>query len=285
MNQPFTVDFMIVGAQKCGTSTLFEILSTHPALIGSQLKEPHFFSKTADWRAHLEEYKGIFPEENDGLRFEASTTYTFFPHFNLRVWEDIYAFNPAMKIIYIVRDPVARIVSGYMHSFERGYTELPFDQAIIQKPGFINITRYATQTTPYIERFGRRNVHICFFEDLVRNPHGLMREVANFLGIDPGRFREIESTHANKSIGGNKQHVRFDEPTLPQRILRTLAPPIWRRVTDNSARSFKEKPSVSVIQRQMILHLLRTEIDELETLTGRDLSAWREIPARATTLR
>lgn len=269
---------MIVGAQKSGTTSLYDMLCTHPNLHGSRPKEPHFFSKSPDWRARLDEYRAIFPNEADGLRFEASTTYTFFPHFNLGVWDAIHAFNPGTKIIYLVREPVARIVSAYRHLYERGYTDRPFEQALSESPTLINVTRYATQITPYIERFGRENVHIGFFEDLVRDPCAFVRDVADFVGVDPDGFGPLEAIHSNKSGGEAKPLHRFDRLTLRQRAIRKLAPAVWRRITDNSTRTLAEKPHVSETQRSMIRHLLRAEIDELEEITGRRLDDWRGGP-------
>lgn len=280
MKREFKVHFMIVGAQKSGTTTLFHILQSHPLLIGSKPKEPHYFSRVSDWKSQIKEYESMFPKIQKGLLYEASTTYTFFPHMNTRVWDDIYEFNPDMKIIYIVREPIERMISGYMHSYERGYIDISFENAIIEKPEFLNVTRYATQITPYIERFGRKNVYICFFEDLVKDQQLFMRQVSEFLNIAPDCFSEIEFVHRNKSIGGGKKHVRFDKLNISKRLIRKIAPKLWERLTDNSDRSFKSKPVVTSDQREMILHLLRAEINEMESLTGRDLNSWRDIKSQ-----
>ena len=86
---------MIIGSQKCGTSTLFDILNGHPKLIGCSEKEPDFFSDSLDWKKNLDDYEGLFPASSkDSLSFEGSTSYTFYPFNNLDIWESIYKYNP-----------------------------------------------------------------------------------------------------------------------------------------------------------------------------------------------
>ena len=274
--KPFTVDFMIVGAQKCGTSTLSDILRLHPALVRCDKKEPNFFSRCEDWRAELPQYEQMFRRREGALYFEASPTYTFYPHRKLDLWDDLHSYNPALKIIYLVRDPIERVTSGYMHSYERGYTELSFERALVRDPILLDVTRYATQIAPFIERFGPDRVRIVLFEDLLRDANKLARELAIFLGIDPDGFGDVGGVLANESIGGLKRHYKYDNPGRMLSQVRRYAPPLWRMMTDNSSRAFHGKPVLSPSYRRLVLRMLRSEIDELEAMTGRDLSHWRK---------
>ena len=135
------VDFMIIGAQKCGTTTFFDILKRHPDLSACREKEPHFFSKTPNWRKNLGWYHSLFEEEEGRLLFEASTTYTFHPFFNKEIWLDIFDYNPEMKFIYLVRNPLDRIISGYRHSYERGYLKTNLSQALRGSSMVLDVTR------------------------------------------------------------------------------------------------------------------------------------------------
>ena len=278
MTDPFKVNFMIVGAQKCGTSTLSEILRTHPSLVRCDEKEPDFFSASQDWQAELPRYEEMFQRRKGACYYEASPSYTFYPHRKLELWNDLYEYNPNLKIVYVVRNPIDRITSSYMHSYERGYTDLPFERALIKVPVFFDVTRYATQITPFIERFGRERVSILFFEDLARDPNGFVRSLAAFLGIDPEEFGDAATIHVNRSLGGHKRHHKYDNPGILLSGARRLAPPIWRAITSNSARAFDRKPLVSPPLRRMMLRILGPEIDRLEEITGRDLRHWREVP-------
>lgn len=275
MAEPFRVDFMIVGAQKCGTTTLSEILRGHPSVTQCSVKEPHFFSKCENWRAELPRYQRLFESGDGTLRFEASTTYTSFPHENLEIWEDLYAFNAALKIVYLVRHPIQRVTSGYMHMYERGYTDLSFERALVELSEILDITRYATQIEPFVHRFGRDRLRIIFFEDLCRDPRAVAHDLARFLGIDPATFVEIDGLHRNVSVGGAKRHHKYDRPGWLLRGVRRFAPPLWRAITDNSARAFQRKPVLSPPYRRLVIHMLRSEIDRLEEITGRNLDHWR----------
>lgn len=100
------VDFMIVGAQKCATTTLFGLLNRHPFIEGSSDKEPAFFAIHDNWARKLDQYHSLFKDNRPHVKhFEASTVYTFLPLRKIGIYNEVYAYNPNMKIIYIVRDP------------------------------------------------------------------------------------------------------------------------------------------------------------------------------------
>lgn len=273
------VDLVILGAQKCATSSMFEILCRHPRIVGSLPKEPHFFSTARDWRAELPRYEAIFPPaRDDALRLEASTSYTFYPHRNLRIWEDMYEYNPGLRFLYLVRDPIDRIVSQYMHSVARGYTREPIERVITRHPLYLDATRYATQITPFIETFGRDQVLIVDFEDFVGAGQETLARVMRFVGLDPSDLAEHEEVHANRSVGGAKQHHLFDDPALPLRALRHLAPRTWKRLATSVAPTIERRPELSPAHQQMIVDMLEFDIRELEVLLGKDLTAWRRTP-------
>lgn len=271
------VDFMIIGAQKCGTSTLAEILSGHPSIVSCKKKEPHFFSSCSDWRAELDEYEELFDATEGSLLFEASTTYTFSPLRNVEIWQDIYEYNPEMKFLYLVRNPLDRIVSNYMHMYERGYTDLSIEESVKKNRVYIDVSRYATQIRPFISRFGRENVLLLHFEEFVERRDAVLQRVANFLKIDFDQFGTFSDVHANRSVGGGKRHHRYDDPSLPLRVLRKLAPPLWERLIRPPDRKFATRPSLPPPYKRMILNQLELDISELERLLGKNLNSWREV--------
>lgn len=268
------VDFMIIGAQKCGTSTLFDILDSHPSIVGSRPKETNFFSLSQDWRNDLRGYEGLFELKEGALYFEASTSYTFYPLRNLRIWDDIFDYNPKMKFIYLVRNPIERVVSNYMHAYERGYTDLDIEEAIRTEPVFIDVTRFYTQVSPYIRRFGRSNVLLIDFDDLIQSRQTVLRAISEFLAIDFKKFGDYEKIHSNVSIGGRKKHRKFDNPSLPLRAIRRFLPSAWNRLTDNSKRSFGQRPALTSECKEVIMNMLELEVRALERLMQKDLSGW-----------
>ena len=99
------VDFMMIGAQKAGTTSLAAQLAAHPQICFCREKEPGYFHKTDDWTAGLDQYHSLYSPTPGQLCGEASTYYTFFPEF-CETHKRLYDYNPALKLIYVVRQPV-----------------------------------------------------------------------------------------------------------------------------------------------------------------------------------
>lgn len=269
------VDFIIVGAQKCATTSLFQILTRHPRVVGPAGKEPHFFSTSPDWRRELPRYEALFERREGALYCEASTSYTFFPHRNLAIWDDLWQYNPEMKLIYVVRDPVDRIVSHYMHSVARGYSNEPLERAVRHHGLYLNASRYYTQIIPYIRRFGREHVLILDFDDLKRDKRGTLETVTRFLDIDMAGLGDFEAVHANRSAGKVGQHWCFE--STPFKAVRRVMPSVANRMAVALSPKPTPRPVVSPGFRRMIIQMLELEIRALEHLLGKDLSAWRRV--------
>jgi len=123
------VDFMMIGAQKSGTTSLAAQLAAHPQICFCREKEPAYFHQVADWRAELDHYHALYDPRPGQLLGEASTHYTFFPQYRDTAAR-LYEYNPALKLIYIMRQPVDRIVSLYSHNFVRDIDREADDAAI-----------------------------------------------------------------------------------------------------------------------------------------------------------
>lgn len=126
-------DFLIIGAQKAGTSSLYKYLLQHPAILPAYQKEIHYFTIPDLYFKGEKWYRGHFPTglvKGQRLTGEASPSYLFFP----LVPERVYQMMPQVKIIVLLRDPVARAFSNYHHQVRRGLETLPFEEAIAQEP-------------------------------------------------------------------------------------------------------------------------------------------------------
>ena len=112
-------DFVIVGAAKSGTTTLREHLLRHPDVFMCQPNEPCFFDANANWSRGLDWYKGLFaPADDDQLLGESSTNYTRYPQV-LDVPHRIHDAIPGAQLIYIMRDPVLRTYSHFVHRWSK----------------------------------------------------------------------------------------------------------------------------------------------------------------------
>lgn len=257
----------------------FKYLTDTLTFLDVRKKNLTFFSKTSDWRSELPQYESLY-EEQEGLRyFEASTSYTNYPLENLNIWEDLHAYNPGMKFIYIVRNPIDRIRSAYTHYYQRGFTSSDsIDKEIVNDPSYLAISRYYSQIFPYLETFGRDQVFFIDFDDLLRNRKQVIYELSDFLDLDFNLFGDFENVHANKSIGGYKSDHRFDNPPFPLNLIKKASPKAWQALTFNRKSYFmKEKPQISPAYQAMILNVLSEEIEELEKLMNRDFSKWKRV--------
>ena len=208
-------DFLIVVAAKSGTSSLFSYLCAHPALFGSTPKEPCFFDPEVNLDRGLGWYRGLFADaEPWQLCGEASTNYTRFPQVQ-GVPERIKATLPDAKLIYLMRHPVERAYSHYVHAFTKEeYPREPFDLSFeafsAAYPRCLDGSDYALQLGRYFEHFPREQVLLLFYEDLERDPGALCREVFEFLGVDPSfdPFGAAPPARENVSVTFREGRVR-----------------------------------------------------------------------------
>ncbi len=280
------VNFMLIGAMKCGTSTLANILRNHPDICFCKKKEPHFFSRTKNWKLHIDEYHKLFNFNEGKIIGEASTSYTRYPSNNLEIWNDIYEYNSKMKFLYLVRNPVDRALSHYMHSYERGFTNNAIEKVII-RPEIINVGRYFTQLKPYINRFGLENFLIIDFDDLINERTAVLREISSFLNINFNKFIDYESIHQNISVGGTKKsinHTRVLE-FIERYKLKPVIELVPKRIRDkiielffnNSDRKFVKKPVLAEKYKNLIINLSILDVTELEKITNKNFSKWKTI--------
>ncbi|MFN3168335.1 MAG: sulfotransferase family protein [Phycisphaeraceae bacterium] len=177
-------DFMIIGAMKCATSTLHEQLAAQPGVFMSTPKEPNFFSDDDIFARGMGWYAGLFSAAKPGdLCGESSTHYTKLPIHPSAV-ERIAEHVPDAKFVYVMRHPLHRLVSAYVHEWsERTITE-PIDEAIDKHARLVDYSRYAMQLRPYLERFGTDRVLPVFFEAMCERPQQTLERVCRFIGYE-----------------------------------------------------------------------------------------------------
>lgn len=273
----FKLDIAIIGAQKSATTTLFNILKKHPTLSGHRRKEPHFFSEYPDWKSHINEYVSEF-HQAPGLRyFEASTSYTAFPGFpNKKIWDSLYEHNPELKCIYMVREPIGRIISAYRHLLERGYTDRSLEDCLIHEPQLLNVTRYYTQIIPFIRKFGRENVMIIEFDEFNKQRKQVMTDLCKFLSLEPQGLGDYENSKFN-TAEKPKYHKKWDKPNIIFKGIRKYMPSLWHFIAYDPARVFTTPPKLSPDMQEVVFLELELEIRELGKLMNKDLSHWLKV--------
>lgn len=274
------VDFMVIGSQKCGTTSLARQLADHPQIAFCSEKEPGYFHKSDDWRVGIDDYHRLYSPQPGQLCGEASTYYTFLPEW-LDTHKRLYEYNPDLKLIYIMRQPVERIISHYSHNLVRSIDTAPAEWAVLNQPSYLNRSRYAVQIRPYLELFERENILLLVFEEYTADQVAALQQVATFLGIDPQPFLETDTSAAHQSVG--EPYLKYDAvrsivKTGVFQKLRTVVPasirqPVRHRLLSNK---LEQKPEFSAAVKHTLWRLLEDDVRAIEDLLGRPLDVWRQ---------
>lgn len=176
-------DFLIVGAMKCGTSTLAAQLGAQDGVFMTTPKEPNFFSDDDIYARGLCWYESLFERAaSDDLKGEASTHYTKLPTFPETVAR-MHAVLDTPKLVYVVRDPIERALSHIVHEWTERRMGRDPTAAFARHPELIEYGLFAKQITPFIEAYGRDAVCLTSLERLKVDPQGELERVAAHIGM------------------------------------------------------------------------------------------------------
>jgi hypothetical protein len=297
-------DFLLIGAAKAGTTALFKALTNHPLIHSSGSKEPRFFSypnekpQFAGPQAEAnksrisykqEDYLDLFVNcESGSLCGEASTQYLADPIASATAGRLI----PKAKLLAILRHPVERAYSQYLHmrqegvepaaSFEQAWLDNDRRQAENWRPAYWHQHRgfYARQITGWLEHFPPQHLLILFYEDWCNNPHDVLSKAWRHLGVP-----EISNPKITRENVSSRQprwawlHHRMTDQNNPIRRLAQRKLPLWTRdaiTTTVGALNLKTGPALDPSLRARLALTYHDDISQLEALTGRDLTAWRK---------
>ena len=196
------IDFLGIGAQKSGTTSLNLMLSHHYQIFTPKTKELHYFS-TENYKKGLEWYYDHFKTSGDEqINGEITPYYIFHPESPKR----IYDLNPNIKLIALLRDPVDRAISGYFHTFRLNLDKFSLEDAIDseeerllgvdeilsrgeysynhQNYSYLSRSRYEEQLERYLKYFSREQIYIARSEDLKNDEERIWKEILQFLEVD-----------------------------------------------------------------------------------------------------
>jgi hypothetical protein len=177
-------DFIVVGAMKSATTTLHEQLARQPGVFMSRPKEPNFFSDDANYARGLAWYSSLFTASSAGdLRGESSTHYTKLPTFP-RTVDRMVRSLPHARLIYVMRHPIDRLVSQYIHELTAGGIRVGLPEAVDLHPELIDYSRYAMQLEPFLAAYGFNRVLPVFFNRLVSESQQELERIGRFLALE-----------------------------------------------------------------------------------------------------
>ena len=175
-------NFVIIGAMKSATTSLQEQLIQQPGIFMCTPKEPNFFSDTEQFAKGMPWYSGLFADAPEGaLLGEASTHYTKLPTHPDTI-KRLKEHLPNARFVYVMRHPVDRLVSHYIHEWSMGVYHCNLEKAIEKYPEMVAYGSYAMQLEPYFKTFGQSAVLPVFFDRLIREPQTELERICRFIG-------------------------------------------------------------------------------------------------------
>jgi len=292
--KPFRINFIGVGVRKSGTTWITDSLRNHPGVFIPPKKELIYFNKempddprimnyrfnkSYDWYHHY--YKDSLPGQLNG---------EFSPHYfySDEAIERIFAYNSSVKIIAVIRNPVERTLSNYRYAIQIGVIKkMGIEAALEVDPSILKHSFYSNQLEKWILRFGRENVGVFFFDDIVNQPEKIFENICRFLNVPVYSIRNMDvksnATKANRINNLNylitqsrtyihKHQLLWIRPLLKYSGITYLAERI-KSLNEYGESEVEVLPDV----REMLLGQLLTDIEKTELLLNKDLSHWKKI--------
>ena len=267
-------DFIIIGAMKSATSTLHNQLSAQSDIFMSTPKEPNFFSDDGIYSRGLSWYTGLFSGASaKDICGESSTHYTKLPDYPDTI-QRLKAAIPRPKLIYVMRHPIERLISHYMHQWSEGVISCDINQAIDRYPELINYSCYGMQISPYLQEFGSEAVLPLFFDDLKNNKDKALNRVGEFIGctepliwIDDLAKDNVSSQRIRRFYG-----YKFLVNSRPLTwVRRTFIP---QRLRDRVKRQFtmQQRPEIEAIQCKRVTEIFDRDLKIVGDWLGVELT-------------
>lgn len=250
-------NFLLIGAMKAGTTTLYEDLLHVPGVYLPPEKEPDDLAfPEVETDAGLARYTAKFAAGADApARGDASTSYAKLPTYGGVAERARRVLGPNVRVLYLTRDPIKRIVSQYHHLHGLGLETRSLNTAVLEDETYVAYSQYERQLAPWGAAFGDDNLLVMRFEDYVADRLTCLSEVCNFIGVAPPK--EVDDTHRNKSEG---KHVVREGSA-------------WARIAQSDFYLYRVKPLLPTSARDKIKALLLPKTRKLdETLSDATLS-------------
>lgn len=271
-------NFLIVGAQKCGTTTLHDILSDHPEANMSKVKEINYFTSNSKITKGLGYYSNYFkdPLASQKVTGESSPGYMCYPGAAKLIKQEL----GEIKIVMILRDPVRRAYSQYWDNrrhLSEQYSELEIidkyltDEYNVNTKGYFSRGVYIKYINEYLKYFSASNIHIIILEELIRNPKVDLKNLFQFLDIDS----ELTLLKLNKS--SNQAYI-YDNPfykyVFANPGLTPLIPLHIRRFFffGKKIQYNYSVPNFELLKK--VYEFYKPWNEELESFIGRKLNVW-----------
>ena len=270
-------NLLIIGAAKCGTTSLHNYLDAHPMISMSDIKELDFFVMDGTWDKGVEWYKKNF-DPTSVIRGESSTSYT-----RRRQTEDVAnrvkGVLSDVKLIYLVRDPIKRILSDYHHHRASGNERRGLTAALTDPESlYVQGSSYGSQLKPYVDNFGTDCILVETQERLLSERRVCLGRIFRFLEVDDQV--DLEEFDRTWELSDGKGWAYSLGWKLRQRGIRLPSALRWpaqrlqRSRLLGGASSSARPPEIDDALRATLAARLEPEIAMLRELTGMSFDEW-----------
>jgi hypothetical protein len=268
-------NFLVIGAMKAGTTTLHTWLGQHPDIGMSTIKEIGFFVSTrqdhdAAWYARHFDSRAPF-------RGESTTSYTKFPQ-RPGVPQRIHALIPEARLVYVLRDPIERTVSHYLHAVNRGRERRPLHDALaaLEDNVYVDPSRYHLQLEQYWPYFPPASILVLTTEELNRAPQPVLDRVVAFLGARPHRFDTERLENVSDRRGQDTALGRVIESYRAKRIGRRLPRTAVKLAKQLNVRMSRRigRPALDAATESRLRDYLADDVARLRRATGLSFEDW-----------
>jgi hypothetical protein len=264
--------FLVIGAKKAGSTSMHRYLASHRDVYMPAEKHLDFFSGST-WDNGLDWYAEQFaPGDRCAARGEASNTYSAHPVVR-GVPARIASVLPEVRLIYVIREPIARITSHYRQAVAEWGETRPFDEVVFDKSAeYIATTRYAMQLVLYLAHFAREQLLVVTSEDLLHERATTLARVFSFIGVDADpQLSDADRVH-NQASDYRRQSTlvkRVRKSALYGSVRQRLPEGARRFAWRTSTRPLAHDPyalQLSPGAREAVLERVRPDLDRLREI-------------------
>ncbi|MCU0574517.1 MAG: sulfotransferase [Syntrophobacteraceae bacterium] len=283
--------FIIIGAMKAGTTSLYAYLSEHPDVFMSRVKETRFFAFDATNPDHVSQVPRVWPvttrEDYEALfegittesaSGEASPNYLSSPLAPRRIRETI----PGVKLMASLRNPADRIYSGYLMRCREGMESRPFWEAFQEdrELWWVASSFYYENLKRYYDQFERDRIKVILFEELKSDPMGVMKGLYRFIGVGDRFDPDVSKIYNKGGAPRNKALYRLMNPGARVRDALNAYVPDGVRSALRHLKNWNMKNEVSALREVFddLINVYYDDIRRTEDLLRMDLSGWYRCP-------
>jgi hypothetical protein len=292
-------NLFIVGAPKCGTTSLYKYLQQHPDVFFPEIKEPGFFDtdhlrpNRLTTQQYLELYKTT---EEYKYKGDASPMYLI----SKEAAKNIKNISEAKRIIIMIRNPVEMVYSRYLQNLYNGVENINnFEMALvaeterrqrkdkqlksgqpIQRLYYSECAAYSEQINRYFQIFGKNNVKVVLFEDLISETEKVFFEILQFLNLSQIKLEKFENHNPATGNRNNVLHriLKYPPPII-KKVARTffsqkMTTKLYQFLRSKNAKKISKTP-LSSATKERLFEMYKIDIQKTAKLINKDLIHWR----------